>query len=340
MEKKPFVSLIIPTYNEEKYIQNCINSLLRNTYPSDLVEIIVVDGMSTDKTVTIVKEIASKHSNIIVIENPRKIAPVAMNLGIKRAKGDIILRIDAHADYQEDYIEQCVYLLEKYNAWNVGGCIDTKPSGKGIVSKSIALALSHKFGVGNSAFRTIKQEMEVDTVPFGAFPKYVFDQVGLYNEKLVRNQDIELNSRIRKNGGKIILSPKIRCSYYARENYKGLWNQNYNNGKWNIFTQSIASYALSIRHFVPLFFVLSLLLGVLLIPFSVNLGLFLLATTLIPYLVLSLFYSGKIAIKEMDFRLLFVQPVTFLVLHFSYGFGSIIGLIKVKKFLRSINNES
>ncbi|MEM5647601.1 hypothetical protein AAHH72_27935 [Bacillus cereus] len=206
-----------------------------------------------------------------------------------------MIRLDAHASYDKYYIQNCIDLLKKYDADNVGGCLETRPSSNTLMAKSIALGLANKFGVGNSLFRTISEEREVDTVPFGAFKKEVFKKVGTYNELLVRNQDIELNGRIIKNGGKIILSPKIKCAYYARGTLKGLYDQNYNNGKWNIYTTKIASYALSIRHFIPLFFVLTILVSLIGLIIKPIVGLSIMSITLLPYLSLALIFAYKVA---------------------------------------------
>lgn len=339
MKTKEKISLIIPTYNEEKYIKNCINSLLETNYPREDLEIIIVDGNSSDKTVAIVKDLMKNFTMIKLINNPKKIAPIAMNLGIKASEGEYILRIDAHARYAPNYIEKCIELLERTNAVNVGGCMNTEPSNKGILAKSIALVLSHKFGVGNSDFRTVKEEKEVDTVPFGAFPRYIFDQVGMYNEILVRNQDIELNSRIIQSGGKIILSPEIQCTYFARGNYQGLWKQNYENGKWNIFTSSITANSLSLRHFIPFIFVSCLILSIILSLLLPKIGLLLGGGILGSYLLATLLVTLKVVNKTKQIGYFLFLPLSFFILHFSYGLGSITGVINLPKFKRKIRKE-
>lgn len=332
------VSLVIPIYNEEEFIEDCYNSLRENTFPNENIEYIFIDGNSNDQTLKILRKMSSLNSNIIILENPKKITPIAMNLGIKTARGKYIIRIDAHAKYAPDYIEKCIELLKKTGADNVGGCIETKPSKNTLIAQSISYALSHKFGVGNSDFRTVKEEKESDTVPFGAFPKDIFEKYGYYNELLVRNQDIELNSRIKKNGGKIILSPSIRCTYFSRGNYKGLWEQNYNNGKWNIFTSFITANALSLRHFIPLIFVLSLIVSSLLTIFIPVYGSLLFALVLGTYILVSLLISVKIA-STRGWKYLFIQPFTFLILHFSYGIGSLLGILQLHSFNTKIREK-
>ncbi|MFD3446618.1 glycosyltransferase family 2 protein [Microbacteriaceae bacterium 4G12] len=330
------VSIIIPVRNEERFIERCLDSILNNNYPMNKMEIIIIDGESSDSTVEKIEKYQQKFNTIKLFMNPKKIAPIAMNIGIKNAEGKYIIRLDAHASYEKDYIKSCIDLLKKYNADNVGGCLETRPSSNTLIAKSIALGLANKFGVGNSLFRTAQEEREVDTVPFGAFKKEVFEKVGLYNELLVRNQDIELNGRILKSGGKIILSPKIKCAYYARGTLKGLYSQNYNNGKWNIYTTKIASYALSIRHFIPLFFVVAILLSLLALCVKPVIGFSIMALTLLPYFILALFFAYKVARNEKNYLYVFSMPIIFLTLHLSYGIGSIVGIITVPMFSRKV----
>ncbi|PDZ42946.1 glycosyltransferase family 2 protein [Bacillus wiedmannii] len=330
------VSVIIPVRNEEEFIEACLNSVLANEYPKDNMEIIIIDGNSEDLTVKLVREYQHKFNNVKLFMNPQKIAPVAMNIGIKNAQGKYIIRLDAHASYDKYYIRNCIDLLKKYDADNVGGCLETRPSSNTLMAKSIALGLANKFGVGNSLFRTISEEREVDTVPFGAFKKEVFEKIGTYNELLVRNQDIELNGRIIKNGGKIILSPKIKCAYYARGNLRGLYNQNYNNGKWNIYTTKIASYALSIRHFIPLFFVLAILVSLIGLIIKPIVGFSIMSITLLPYLFLAFIFAYKVAKSEDNYLYTFTMPLVFLTLHLSYGIGSIVGIISLPIFSKKV----
>ena len=319
-----FISVIVPIYNEEKYIQTCIDSMLAQSYPKEYMEWFFIDGMSTDKTAEILEKYQTCYPELIhIIQNVNKTVPYAMNLGIKAAKGEYIIRLDAHAEYAKDYFEKCVEVLDETGADNVGGVIETKARTK--TGEVIAKMLSSKFGVGDSQFRTNGKDGYVDTVPFGAFRKEVFDNIGLYDERLTRNQDSELNYRIIHNGGKIYLSNKIKLSYYCRDSVNGIVNMAKLNGKWNILTYKLCPGSMRLRHFIPCAFVLSLIVMPILsfvwLIFAILFGLELFA-----YLVLDILFSAQKASSVSEFfQLLYLFP-TF---HFSYGWGSVTGLWKI-----------
>lgn len=331
-----FVSVIIPIRNEEKYIAKCIDSIITQTYPKESLEVLLVDGQSEDNTKKIIEDYAKKYPYIRVLENPKRIVPTALNIGIKASKGDIIIRLDAHTYYDRDYISKCVETLEKVDAVNVGGPIVTLPGDKTLKAKAIALATSHSFGVGNSKFRTSNKAEYVDTVTFGAFKRGVFDKVGLFNERLSRNQDIEFNLRIRRFGGKIFLNPEIKSYYYNQSTLKGLWRQNFKNGMWNIFTHAASKNPLSIRHYVPLIFVTSLIGSIILASIHTA-GIFLFMLISVSYLLTNLFFTFRIGLKH-DLRVIAFLPIIFATLHFSYGIGSIFGLLRLRKWVKGVVN--
>ena len=323
------LSVICPIYNEEKYIAKCIDSILAQDYPKDDLEIIFVDGMSKDRTREIISDYTNKYPFIRIIDNPERIVPPAMNKGIKVAKGDIIMRLDAHATYEINYFSVLVDALKKLGADNVGAVCKTDVLNRTPKTLAIREVLSNKFGVGNSVFRTgVDKVMEVDTVPFGCWKREVLEKYGLYDVRLVRNQDIELNKRILRGGGKIYIVPNTCCTYLARETFKGLAKNNYDNGKWNIltvfYTKQFSS--LSIRHFIPLLFVLSLIIPTVLslayVPFII-----LSLLSLLAYVSLLGFISLKLSLnKQLNFIYLLNG---FLVLHLSYGWGSLMGILKL-----------
>ena len=182
------------------------------------------------------------------------------------------------------------------------------------------------FGVGNSAFRLTGEQKEVDTVPFGCYPKKIFDEIGYYDERLARNQDIELNSRIRKSGGKIVISPLIKLKYFNRSTYLGIWQQSFNNGLWNPYTIWLVGGGLNLRHFIPFFFVLSLLsFGTSILFYW--LIVFLLLLEIVIYILLAIYFSFKCK-KEKGVSAFYVFA-TFWVLHLAYGLGSLWGIITI-----------
>jgi GT2 family glycosyltransferase len=246
-----------------------------------------------------------------------------MNIGIEEARGEYIIRLDAHADYNNNYISKCVYYLDTTDADNVGGIAETKS--KGFVGNTIATILSSKFGVGNSQFRTNGKSGYVDTVPFGAFRKEVFEKWGGYDERLTRNQDNEMNYRIRKNGGKIYLSSDIHLSYYCRDSIKGISNMAIQNGMWNVITMKLCPGSMGLRHFIPLTFVLSIImlptLGIVFKPFWHLFGI-----EIILYFVLDIYFSLKLKKDWKSFGLLMIL---FPIFHITYGIGSMKGMARL-----------
>lgn len=323
------LSVICPIYNEEKYIAQFLDSLLQQDYPQDGLEILLVDGMSKDRTREIVAEYTAKYPFIRLIDNPDKIVPYAMNRGIDAAKGDIIMLLDAHASYQPDYFSVLVNGLRRLKADNVGTVCKTDVLNKTPKTLAIREVLGNKFGVGNSTFRTgIDREQEVETVPFGCWPREVFEKYGKYDVRLVRNQDIELNKRIIRGGGKIYILPDTYCTYLARETWRALAKNNYGNGKWNIltvyYTRQMKS--LSLRHFIPLLFVLGVILPAIAGIFW-NPALLLSAFVLRVYLLVLGAVSVRLAIKKkINF---FYLLWGFITLHCSYGWGSMMGIVSL-----------
>ena len=292
------------------------------------MEVFVVDGESEDKTREIVKRYEEKHPFIKLLRNEKKYTPFGLNIGIKNSKGEIIMRFDAHATYQNDYISKCVKYLNDYKADNVGGVAKATPSKNTLIAKAIALVLSHFFGAGSSAFRTgAKDVKEADTVFGGCYKREVFDRIGLYNENLIRSQDMEFNLRLKKAGGKIILVPSIVSSYYPKSNLRDFFLHNVKDGIWAVYPLKF-NVPFRLRHYIPLFFVLSLIILPIL---SLYLYLFmkLFFFIIFFYLFSNIFLSFTIAFKENNALLFLVLPLVFLVRHIGYGLGSFFGLFKI-----------
>jgi len=317
-------SIIIPMRNEEGYVARCLDSVLAQIEGRDDIEVICVDGASEDGTRRIVQDYARRYPCVILLDNPRKIVPVAMNLALDRARGEAIIRLDCHAEYDPDYIEKCLEVLRRSGADNVGGYVRTVPSSDTRSGRAIAAALSSRFGVGGSVFRTGGGERQVDTVPFGCFRRDVFDRFGRYDERLVRNQDIELCTRIRARGGRIIISPQIRLTYYSRSTFGGMCRQAFANGLWNVYTLYLIRGGIRLRHLVPFAFVMSLLVlgvgGIFWRPLWVLLG----AELLVYFAAATWMAVGAGREKRTSVPLV---VLAFLLLHLSYGTGSLWGML-------------
>lgn len=328
MNNMPFISIIIPCRNEEMFIGKCLDSVLLNDYQREKLELFVVDGMSDDRTQEIVERYCEKYPFIKLLKNNKRIVPAALNIGIRNAKGQVIMRLDAHNSYEKNYISQCASYLQEYAADNVGGRWITLPGNNTLIAKSISQVLSSPFGVGNALFRIgSKMPKYVDTVPFGCYRRDVFEKIGLFNEHLVRNQDIEFNLRLKKSGGKILLVPNIVSYYHARSDLKALFKQNFWNGFWVIYSNKFARLPFSIRHLVPFAFVFSLIssFGVSFFckPFTY---LFFLITGL--YMITNMVFSFSIALQK-GLKYFPFLLTSFLILHISYGLGSLWGIMKI-----------
>ncbi|MBM4308562.1 MAG: glycosyltransferase family 2 protein [Deltaproteobacteria bacterium] len=326
----PLVSIIIPCRNERRFIGDCLDSVIANDYPEGRLEVLVINGVSEDGTQTVIEGYARQYPWIRLIENREKITPVALNIGIKNAKGEIILWMSAHNRYEKDYVSRSVESLEKYGADNVGGIMRTLPREDTYIGKAIVASLSHRFGVGNSYFRVMPKEPKwVDTVFGGCYRREVFDRVGLFNKNLVRGQDMEFNLRLKKAGGKTLLVPDIVSYYYARSDIKSFWKHNFANGVWAILPFLYSPIMpVSWRHLVPLIFVISLI-GSAALGFVWTPLLFLFLIILCSYGLTNLGASLQIALEKRNVRYMLVMPFVFASLHFAYGLGSLWGLCKV-----------
>lgn len=320
-----FVSVILPILNEALYIERTLGAVINQDYPPERLEILVADGMSNDGTREIVKQYVKRNTQhtILIIDNPNRVVPTALNLALQRSRGEIVIIVGGHCEIAPDYVSRCVTHLIDTEIDAVGGPIDT--IGETYAAQSIAIAMSEKFGVGASAFRTIKgKSIDVDTVAFPAYRRKTVERVGMFDEELIRNQDEEYNYRIRKMGGRILQSPDIRSKYYSRASLKLLFKQYFLYGFWKIRVLQKHPRQMTIRHFVPPIFVLALITASLL-AFSSRF--FILALTVpIIYLFANLLASF-IAASKHGWKYLPLLPLAFAILHFSYGAGFLVGLI-------------
>jgi succinoglycan biosynthesis protein ExoA len=322
----PFVSIVMPARNEARFIERSLGAILAQNYSPNRLEVIIVDGMSDDGTRAIVEATARTNQRVVMLDNPRRIMPSGMNLGIKRAKGEVIFCIGGHAVIPADYVTQCVEWLRKEDVDGVGGAVDSQATG--YVGKAIAAGMSSPFGIGASGFRTAGRDgvpLPVDTLPFWAFRRSVFDRVGLFNEAMVRHQDYELNYRIRNSGGKLLLLPWLRVTYFVRSSLWQFWRQYWQYGIWK--GRFLRTYPASarLRHMVPPLFVLSLITAVGL-TFAAPVGrvcLLLLAAAYGSFLLLATLW---LAVKG-HFRQAPLIPLVLISLHLIWGAGVWVGLL-------------
>ncbi|EPU0815588.1 WblJ protein [Morganella morganii] len=320
------ISIICPVYNEEKYIEKCINSILAQTIlKENNIELFLIDGGSSDSTRKIIKEYTEQYPFITMLENPHKYTPFALNIGIKTANGEYIARIDAHAEYPQDYLEVLLKYSIELDADNIGTVIETLPCDTKSTSKIISFSLSHRFGVGNSLFRVGASDIrKVDTVPFGFFKKVVFEKIGYYDESLLRNEDDEFNGRMIKNQLSIYLIPFIKIKYYPRNSYSKLSSMMYQYGLYKPIVVKKLGFATSYRQLAPPLFVLFLLFGILFSLFS-NIVFTIFSSIMLIYLLLITWPLKEYYGKYKSFNI-GVSYSLFLI-HLSYGSGYLIGVI-------------
>ncbi len=325
MQDSPFVTIIIPIRNEADFIERAIRSVLDNDYPAERMKILVVDGMSDDGTREIVAQLSQADSRVMMLDNPKRIAPAAMNIGLKAARGDLFIRVDGHVEIPADFIAKSIRCLHEHpEAWVAGGYIKTVADS--FVGQAIASTMRSPIGVGNSRFRLGDYEGWVDTLAFGTHHRWIVDKIGYFDEELVRNQDDEFNLRIILAGGKIWMSKSIQSTYFSRGSLRKLWKQYFQYGFWRIRTLQKHKRPASFRQLVPLLFVLSLLLP--------GLAGFLWKPLWIILAVEAAFYVLVLVIGALDvghksgFRYAPLAPVVFTILHFGYGLGSLWGVVR------------
>lgn len=324
-ETLPVLTILIPTRNEADFIERCLRALLENDYPAEKMEILILDGASDDDTRNIVERLAAEDPRIVLLDNPHRIISHAVNLGVARSKGDIIVRVDGHALVAPDFLRQSAAALAAHpEAWCVGGPLVTESPT--FVGRTIAGATSSPIGVGNAQFRLGNHEGPVDTIAFGAYHRWVFDRIGGFDEELVRNQDDHFNHRIIRAGGIIYMTPRIQSRYYARSSFRMLARQYYQFGFWRIRTLQKQDQLPAFRQIVPLLFVMTwaALLGLTALWWP---GRYALAAFGAAYAFGLLLGTVDLA-RRMGISSALLAPLAFAILHFGYGFGSVVGLVR------------
>lgn len=326
----PFVSIIIPCRNERDFIVNCLESVSSCEYPKDRMEVLVVDGMSDDGTRGLIGTFARRYPflKLKMLNNEKKTVPAALNKGIGISKGEIVLRMDAHNTYDKLYIKKCVEGLARHNADNIGGIWITLPQKDALIPNSIAIGLSHPFGIGNAGYRLgSKKIRSVDTVPFGCYRRDLFEKIGMFDEDLTRNQDDEFNSRLIKNGGRIILDPDIISYYYARDSIGKLWKTFYQYGYFKPLVAKKTKKIATFRQLAPVFFAGGLLSSSVLSLISSKFEFLFLLPLISIYVLTGFCISIMIAFGRKNLWYLFSMPLIFFVLHTSYGAGYLKGAL-------------
>ncbi len=319
---QPFVSIIVPCYNEEKTIHHLLNAILAQTYPHAQMELIISDGMSTDGTRQVVANFQNEHTdfNIRVIENTVRTIPSGLNQAIRHARGEFIVRLDAHSIPIREYVERCVAAHQAGKGDNIGGVWEIRAGEDTWVAESISFAAAHPLGVGDALYRLGAKEGAVDTVPFGSFRRALIDRIGLFDEKLLANEDYEFNARVREAGGAVWFDPSIRSVYFSRGTLAKLASQYWRYGFWKCRMLQRYPHTLRWRQALPPLFVLSLMvLSVL--SLWVVLARILLAAQIFLYFAALGLAGLRLAFEKRKPHLLAGLPLAIATMHFAWGAG-------------------
>jgi len=324
----PSVSIIVPCYNEQATIRLLLDAILAQNYPHSRMDVVIADGFSQDNTLTVIAEFRKDHPSlsVIVVNNYRRTIPSSLNLAIDSAKGEIIVRLDAHSMPIPEYVGRCVQTLEKGKGNCVGGVWKIRPGGEGWIARSIAAAAAHPLGVGDAMYRLTAKSGAVDTVPFGAFRRNLIEKIGGFDETLLTNEDYEFNARVRRNGGVVWLNPLIRSTYIARSSYSELAKQYWRYGYWKFRMLSRYPKTIRWRQALPPLFVLSLL-GLSLFSIFITEIRFLIFFEIVFYLLVLATAGVILAIQQR--KLLIAPGLVFAILtmHFTWGSGFLWSLV-------------
>jgi succinoglycan biosynthesis protein ExoA len=326
---KPSVSIVIPCFNEERTIRDLLTAICAQTYPISKLEVVIADGLSTDSTRQVIADFKAEQPQLklLVVDNPKRIIPAGVNAAVHASQGEIIIRLDGHSQPYPDYVANCVTALEKKLGDNVGGLWEIRPSRDTALAACIALAAAHPLGVGDAYYRLGRQPGPVDTVPFGAFKRSLFDQLGGLNEELLANEDYEFNTRIRQGGGVVWLDPSIRTVYLARPNLGALARQYFRYGYWKWKMLRRFPNTLRWRQALPPLFVASLI-GLAGLSIFIPQVLYLLGCELLLYLIILLVFGAIIARKHHRIGCIIGFPAAIASMHLCWGAGFLWSMIK------------
>lgn len=322
------VSVIVPCYNEQATICQLLDAIYGQTYPLNEIEVVIADGLSTDRTRAVINDFQLSHPQleIRIIDNIRRIIPSGLNRAIEAAKGKYILRLDAHSIPNHDYIQSCVKGLEEGLGDNVGGIWKIKPGAPTWVAKSIAIAASHPLGAGDARYRIGGAAQEVDTVPFGAFRKELFNRIGMFDETLLTNEDYEFNVRLKQSGGRVWMDPSIYSIYFARSTLRDLSKQYWRYGYWKAQMLRKHPKTLRWRQILPPMFVLALL-GLGFLSLGWILARWLLAISVILYTIVIFSIGIQMSLKHKSISLALGVALAIATIHLAWGAAFLWGLI-------------
>lgn len=327
------VSVILPVRNEGDFIERSVGSVLDQSWlelhgPNSM-EILVVDGRSTDDTREQVERLAASRPEIQIrlLDNPGRTAPCALNVGLQNARGDVIVRVDGHSEIEPEYIERAIRLLDEHDADGIGGVLLTL--GEGMVARAIAAAMASRFGVGGSAFRVLTRgapPRPSDTVAFPAYRREAVARNGGFDEELMRDQDEEWNYRLRAAGGRLLTSGDLVARYYSRSSLRKMAKQYFQYGLYKVRVLQLHPKQMSPRQFVPPAFVAALLTSLLAWPFFTIFG-WLLALVGGSYLLANV-AASVLTVRRAGWTLLPILPVCYALLHVGYGAGFLLGFVR------------
>ncbi len=321
------ITAMIVVRNEEEYIKISLQSLLEQDFPQSKYEIIIVDGESTDKTRQNIDTVLKEYQGVTkvnIINNPRKLLASGWNIGIRKARGKYVIRIDAHAKASNNFLKESLKTIKNLpeDVACVGGRLISVTLENS--DKTISKVLSSPFGIGNSKFRYADKAQYVDTVAYGLYKKEIFNKVGYFDETLERNQDNNMHNRIRMAGYHFYFNPEITSYYYVRSSLKKMLKQGFLNGKWNIIVFRQDKKSLSLRHLIPLLFVISLIcLG--LLTFVNIWFVYIIIIELLLYFILAIVFALQ---KTKNILEIVKMLMYFFMFHFAYGLGSLISILK------------
>lgn len=321
------VSVIVPCYNEQDTIQLLLDAIYQQTYPRQELEVVIADGLSSDNTRQEIYKYLHNQPDlyVILVDNPKRIIPAGLNQAIEAARGEIIVRLDAHSIPDRDYIQRCVEALERDLGDNVGGVWEISPGGQGWQSRAIAAAAVHPLGVGDARYRLGGKAQEVDTVPFGAFRRGLVEQIGGFDESLLTNEDYEFNTRVRRTGGKVWFDPAIKSKYIARGNLPDLARQYWRYGYWKARMLRRYPSAIRWRQLAGLFVISFPILAVLSIWFLW--ARWFLGLEIFIYMLALIIAGIQQAIRRRDLALIWGVPFAIITMHFSWGTAFIWSMI-------------